>query len=80
MILDEAQNIKNAETKQAKAARALIGGLPRRLTGTPVENNVGDLWSHHGVSQPRLLGTQAEFKRNFFMPIQASATRTPPSG
>lgn len=72
VILDEAQNIKNAETKQAKAARALPSGYRIALTGTPVENNVGDLWSIMEFLNPGFLGTQAEFKRSFFIPIQAT--------
>ena len=72
IILDEAQNIKNSESKQARAARALKGGYRIALTGTPVENNVGDLWSLMEFLNPGLLGPQAEFKRNFFIPIQAS--------
>jgi SNF2 family DNA or RNA helicase len=71
VILDEAQNIKNAETKQAKAARELTTGYRLALTGTPVENNVGDLWSIMEFLNPGLLGTQAEFKRSYFIPIQA---------
>ncbi len=70
IILDEAQNIKNAETKQSKAARSLKSEYRAALTGTPVENNVGDLWSVMEFLNPGFLGTQAEFKRNFFMPIQ----------
>jgi SNF2 family DNA or RNA helicase len=72
IILDEAQNIKNPESKQARTARALKGGYRIELTGTPVENNVGDLWSLMEFLNPGLLGTPAEFKRNFFVPIQAS--------
>jgi superfamily II DNA or RNA helicase len=72
IILDEAQNIKNPESRQARSARALKGGYRIALTGTPVENNVGDLWSLMEFLNPGLLGTQAEFKRNFFVPIQAS--------
>ncbi|HSB72286.1 MAG TPA: SNF2-related protein [Candidatus Methylomirabilis sp.] len=71
VILDEAQNVKNPETKQARAARALPAGYRAALTGTPVENNVGDLWSIMEFLNPGLLGTQAEFKRRFFIPIQA---------
>jgi SNF2 family DNA or RNA helicase len=70
VILDEAQNIKNAETRQAKAARAMPAGYKVALTGTPVENNVGDLWSLMEFLNPGFLGTQAAFKRNFFVPIQ----------
>jgi SNF2 family DNA or RNA helicase len=72
IILDEAQNIKNPESQQARSARMLKGGYRIALTGTPVENNVGDLWSLMEFLNPGLLGTQAEFKRNFFVPIQAS--------
>jgi SNF2 family DNA or RNA helicase len=70
IVLDEAQNIKNAEAKQARAARELQAGYRIALTGTPVENNVGDLWSLMEFLNPGLLGNQAEFKRNFFVPIQ----------
>ena len=72
VILDEAQNIKNPETKQAKAARALKAGYRLALTGTPVENNVGDLWSIMEFLNAGFLGTQGEFKRRFFIPIQAN--------
>jgi SNF2 family DNA or RNA helicase len=71
IVLDEAQNIKNPETKQARAARSLKAGFRLALTGTPVENNVGDLWSIMEFLNPGLLGSQAEFKRVFFVPIQA---------
>jgi SNF2 family DNA or RNA helicase len=71
VILDEAQNIKNPETKQAKAARTLGADYRVVLTGTPVENHVGDLWSLMEFLNPGLLGNRAEFKRTFFIPIQA---------
>jgi SNF2 family DNA or RNA helicase len=71
VILDEAQNVKNPETKQARAARAIPAGYRVALTGTPVENSVGDLWSLMEFLNPGLLGGQAEFKRAFFVPIQA---------
>jgi SNF2 family DNA or RNA helicase len=72
VILDEAQNIKNPETKQAQAARALPAEYRIALTGTPVENNVGDLWSIMEFLNAGFLGTQTEFKRTFFVPIQAN--------
>jgi SNF2 family DNA or RNA helicase len=71
VILDEAQNIKNPETKQSRAARSLKPDYRIALTGTPVENNVGDLWAIMEFLNPGWLGTQTEFKRNFFLPIQA---------
>ncbi|MDP2870925.1 MAG: DEAD/DEAH box helicase [Bacillota bacterium] len=70
LILDEAQNIKNPEAKQARAARSLRAGFRLALTGTPVENNVGDLWSIMECLNPGLLGTRADFRRRFFLPIQ----------
>ena len=71
VVLDEAQNIKNPETKQARAARTLNAGYRIALSGTPVENNVGDLWSIMEFLNPGFIGKQAEFKRNFLIPIQA---------
>jgi SNF2 family DNA or RNA helicase len=70
IVLDEAQNIKNPDTKQAGAARALTADCRVALTGTPVENNVGDLWSIMEFLNPGLLGTHADFKRKYFLPIQ----------
>jgi SNF2 family DNA or RNA helicase len=72
VILDEAQNVKNPETKQARAAQGLEAGYRIALTGTPVENNVGDLWSIMEFLNPGFLGTQSDFKREFFVPIQAN--------
>ena len=72
VVLDEAQNIKNPETKQAQAARAIPTDYRIALTGTPVENNVGDLWSIMEFLNSGFLGTQGEFKRSFFIPIQAN--------
>jgi SNF2 family DNA or RNA helicase len=71
MVLDEAQNIKNPETKQARAARGFRADYRIALTGTPVENHVGDLWSLMELLNPGFLGSQTEFRRNFFIPIQA---------
>ncbi len=70
VILDEAQHIKNAATKLAAAARTLDCQYRIALSGTPVENNVGDLWSIMDFLNPGLLGNQASFKRQFFNPIQ----------
>ncbi|NGX42837.1 MAG: RNA polymerase-associated protein RapA [Chlamydiae bacterium] len=70
LLLDEAQQIKNSETKQAKSASSLVSDYRVALTGTPVENNVGDLWSIFNFLNAGYLGSQAEFKRTFFRPIQ----------
>ncbi len=73
VVLDEAQNIKNPDTKQAGAARALTADSRIALTGTPIENNVGDLWSIMEFLNPGLLGTYSDFKRKYFLPIQLFA-------
>ncbi|MGH9663269.1 MAG: DEAD/DEAH box helicase [Bryobacteraceae bacterium] len=70
VILDEAQNVKNPETKQTRAARSLNSGYRIALTGTPVENNVGDLWSIMEFLNPGFLGGESEFRKRFFVPIQ----------
>jgi superfamily II DNA or RNA helicase len=71
VILDEAQNVKNPETKQARAARSLRAGWRLALTGTPVENHVVDLWSIMEFLNPGLLGSHESFRREFFRPIQS---------
>ena len=70
VILDEAQNIKNPASQQARTAQGLRADYRIALTGTPVENHVGDLWSIMQFLNPGLVGSQAEFKRNYFQPIQ----------
>lgn len=62
IILDEAQAIKNASTEGAKAARLLKGTYRLALTGTPVENRLGDLWSLFEFLNPGLLGTASVFR------------------
>jgi non-specific serine/threonine protein kinase len=61
VVLDEAQAIKNPNAKQTKAAKALKGDARIALTGTPVENNLGDLWSIFDFINPGLLGTARQF-------------------
>jgi hypothetical protein len=61
VILDEAQAIKNAGTRQARAAKALHAAGRIALTGTPVENRLGDLWSLFDFLNPGLLGSAKAF-------------------
>lgn len=70
VVLDEAQNIKNPESKQSKAARGIKADYRIALTGTPVENHVGDLWALMDFLNPGLLGSQNGFKQAFYKPIQ----------
>jgi SNF2 family DNA or RNA helicase len=62
VILDEAQAIKNAGAAQSKAIKAIPSGGRIILSGTPVENHLGDLWSLFDFCSPGLLGTTAQFK------------------
>jgi SNF2 family DNA or RNA helicase len=72
LILDEAQAIKNPNAKQTKAAKALPARARIALTGTPVENSLGDLWSIFDVINPGLLGGAKQFTAY----VKALAERT----
>src|SRR6516225_8994013 len=63
VILDEAQAIKNPNARQTKAAKALKAKARIVLTGTPVENHFGDLWSIFDFINPGLLGNAKQFTR-----------------
>jgi SNF2 family DNA or RNA helicase len=63
VVLDEAQAIKNADTATAKAARLLRAGLRLALSGTPVENHLGELWSLFEFLNPGMLGRVSFFER-----------------
>ncbi len=63
VVLDEAQAIKNPNAKQTRAAKTLQAEARIALTGTPVENHLGDLWSIFDFINPGLLGSAKEFGR-----------------
>ncbi len=69
-VLDEAQNIKNAASRQAQAARTLRTTHRFALTGTPVENRLAELWSILEFCAPGLLGPLERFRRQFAIPIE----------
>jgi non-specific serine/threonine protein kinase len=60
-VLDEAQAIKNPDAKQTRAVKAVKASARLALTGTPVENRLGDLWSIFDFVNPGLLGSAKEF-------------------
>jgi SNF2-related domain/SNF2 Helicase protein/Helicase conserved C-terminal domain len=70
VVLDEAQAIKNAATRQATAVRKLPARHRIAVTGTPVENRLADLWSIMDFANPGLLGSAASFKRRYAEPIE----------
>ncbi|WP_051344197.1 DEAD/DEAH box helicase [Alicyclobacillus herbarius] len=71
VVVDEAQNIKNVDTKQAAAVRQLSARHRIALTGTPVENRLEELWAIMDFLNPGYLGGQTWFRRHFAAPITA---------
>lgn len=70
IVLDEAQNIRNAATNAAKAAFSFKAQQKIALSGTPVENHLGDLWSMMRFLNPGLLGDSKQFQADFRKPIE----------
>jgi len=75
LIVDEAQAIKNATTARAKAVRRLNASLRFALTGTPLENHTGEVWSILDLVAPGLFGTFPQFKARFADPIEKDDDR-----
>jgi SNF2 family DNA or RNA helicase len=69
-VIDEAQAIKNATTQRARAARQIRASFRLALTGTPIENHLGELWSLFQLIVPGLLGSWEHFRRSFALPIE----------
>jgi superfamily II DNA or RNA helicase len=70
VILDESQNIKNPSSKAFLAVKQLKSKHRLILSGTPVENSVGDLWTQMSFINPGLLGNHHFFQANFVTPIE----------
>ncbi len=70
VVVDEAQNIKNPKSAQARAIAKLRTRHRVALTGTPVENRLLDLWSIFNFLNPGYLGGEAQFRKSFEGPIQ----------
>lgn len=70
IAIDEAQNIKNAQTKQSKAVRKLRGRHHIALTGTPMENRLSELWSIFDFTNHGYLGSLGQFQKKFVIPIE----------
>lgn len=69
VVLDEAQNIKNVQTAQAKAIKSIAADNFIAMSGTPVENRLSELWSILDFSNRGLLGSLKEFDQDFGKPI-----------
>lgn len=70
LCLDEAQNIKNAYTKQAGAIRKMQAFQRVALTGTPMENRLTELWSIYDFINPGYLGSLYQFRKTMIAPIE----------
>ena len=70
LVVDEAQAVKNASTERAKALRGLDVEWRLGLTGTPIENHLGELWSIFRVLSPGLLGSWEQFRARYAIPIE----------
>lgn len=75
IILDEAQAIKNQNAQRTRSATELNGNFKIALSGTPVENHLGEIWSIFNFINPGLLGSMTFFQRRFINPIQGSSTK-----
>ncbi|RKH23894.1 DEAD/DEAH box helicase [Corallococcus praedator] len=76
IVFDEAQTLKNAATHRFRAARALQGDFKFALSGTPLENNLGELWALFAVVFPGLLGSLEAFRARFAAPIERQVDPT----
>ena len=74
VIFDEAQEIKNPNALKSRAAKALKADFRLAVTGTPVENSLGDFWSLFDTVLPGLLGAFQSFNRTYELPIRNTAT------
>ncbi|HMN46095.1 MAG TPA: DEAD/DEAH box helicase [Povalibacter sp.] len=75
VVLDEAQTIKSPRARVSQMARALRARHRLCLTGTPMENHLGELWSLFDFIQPGLLGSEKAFQRHYRMPIERNGNR-----
>ncbi len=70
LVLDEAQFIKNAQTKTSQAIRGIDADWRIGLSGTPLENHLGELWSLFRTISPGMLGSWDRFRNRFADPIE----------
>ena len=70
VVFDEAQAVKNPRARRSLAASALQAGFTVALTGTPIENRLGELWSVFRALNPGLLGRAEQFRTRYAVPIE----------
>ena len=72
ICIDEAQYIKNTKSQTTQALKKLKAPLRVALSGTPVENNLAELWSVFDFVLPKYLGNLKDFKSSYSKPIEVS--------
>jgi len=75
IILDESQNIKNISTQISKAVMLLKGSHRLALSGTPLENNLGELYALFRFLNPAMFGSFEDFNRRYLLPVQKDNDR-----
>jgi superfamily II DNA or RNA helicase len=73
LVLDEAQAIKNANSQAARVVREIPATRRLAMTGTPLENHLGELWAQFDAVEPGLLGSQRQFVKLYRTPIEKHA-------
>lgn len=73
LVLDEAQTIKNPDTRVSRAAQGLPAPVKIALTGTPLENSARDLWALEAFLNPGLLGERRTFDEDYVRPLREDA-------
>lgn len=73
LILDEAQLIKNFQSQKTQVLKKMQADSRFCLSGTPMENHLGELWSLIDFAVPNLLGSRTYFRKNFQIPIETEA-------
>jgi len=72
VCLDEAHTIKNRDTKMSKVAMRLYAEKKLALTGTPIQNHLGELWNLFQFLNPGLLGSHEQFQQKYITPIEVA--------
>ncbi|MCX7023758.1 MAG: SNF2-related protein [Spirochaetes bacterium] len=75
VVLDEAHIVKNPEAKRSKAVKRIPSLMRIALSGTPVENNLAELWSIFDFAIPGYLGSLADFTRDYRVPIETRSSK-----
>ncbi len=73
VVLDEAQQVKNPRTQARRALLSIAAERRVCMTGTPLENHLGELWSQIDLAVPGLLGDEGSFRRHYRIPIERHA-------